>query len=340
MEVLKEERCSRKTFLGDIEVIHYNWKDTMNCSENSNDVLFSFVLPAYKSTYLAEAIDSILGQIYSNFELVIVDDCSPEPIVDIVESYKDSRIRYFRNKTNIGRYDLVRQWNHSIEFAKGDYLILASDDDLYYPEYLTSMFELIQDKPSIDVFRPRIEQINENGIRISTEPIISLELLSQNDILALMSSRRLFSGIAQYVFKRNSLLKCGGFINYPSAWYSDDATIIALSAKGMAIFDKVLFSIRISEINISSDNSLPTLRNKMIATTEYAKFIKKLNLQSSGILLQSIKKGTLGLFNHLSYKALLYSSWVLFCQRSFLFPPLWLIHRIVGRVYHNVFKNY
>ena len=56
-------------------------------------IKYSFVLPAYKAKYFREAIDSILNQTYADFELVIVNDASPEDLDSIVNSYDDKRIR-------------------------------------------------------------------------------------------------------------------------------------------------------------------------------------------------------------------------------------------------------
>ena len=94
---------------------------------------FSFILPAWKGRYLREAILSILNQSYSDFELIVVDDCSPDPLEKIVEAFKDPRIEYHHNEHNIGGRDLVAQWNHCLQYAHGDYVILATDDDLYEP---------------------------------------------------------------------------------------------------------------------------------------------------------------------------------------------------------------
>jgi len=69
-------------------------------------MFFSFVLPAYKATFLKEAIESILAQTYGDFELIIVDDASPEDLGSIVGSFHDSRISYHRNAVNIG----ARTW--------------------------------------------------------------------------------------------------------------------------------------------------------------------------------------------------------------------------------------
>ena len=100
--------------------------------------IFSFVMPAYKVEYLAKAIDSILNQDHIDFELIIVNDASPENLKEIVNIYNDRRILYFENEQNIGGKDLVKNWNHCLSLANGDYIILATDDDMFEPEYLSN----------------------------------------------------------------------------------------------------------------------------------------------------------------------------------------------------------
>ena len=126
-------------------------------------MLFSFVLPAYKAKYLAESIESILSQTYKEFELIIVNDASPEDLDSIVNSFQDTRISYYKNSENIGGKDLVKQWNHCLTYAKGEYVILASDDDLYMPDFLSTFIPLIEKYPQVNVFRARSLDIDGNG---------------------------------------------------------------------------------------------------------------------------------------------------------------------------------
>ena len=126
-------------------------------------VKYSFVLPAYKANYLRESIESILNQTYADFELIIVNDASPEDVDSIVNSFSDSRIQYYKNEKNIGGTDLVAQWNYSISYARGKYLVLASDDDIYSLEFLEKMDTLVQKYPETKVFRPRVKRVDNSG---------------------------------------------------------------------------------------------------------------------------------------------------------------------------------
>ena len=72
-------------------------------------VKYSFVLPAYKAKYLKEAIDSILGQTYTDFELIIVNDASPEDVDSIVAAYDDKRMQYYKNEKNLTYLHIVHR---------------------------------------------------------------------------------------------------------------------------------------------------------------------------------------------------------------------------------------
>lgn len=118
-------------------------------------------MPAWKARFLHEAVGSIVVQTCPDWELVVVDDCSPEPLEEIVKSFGDPRIRYYRNEQNLGGKNLVRQWNHCITFATGDFIVLAADDDIYRPEFCAECLRLIEKYPQVDLIHAPVEQIDE-----------------------------------------------------------------------------------------------------------------------------------------------------------------------------------
>lgn len=230
---------------------------------------YSFVLPAYKARFFREAIDSILAQTYKDFELIIVNDASPEDLDSIVNSYDDSRIRYYVNEQNIGGKDLVAQWNHCLEYAKGEYIILASDDDVYFPQYLEKMDVLVQKYPEVNVFRPRVQRIDENGDILGLESIIS-EYSSLLEFAYARHCNYIQSGIPYYIMKRNALLAMGGYVNYPLAWYADEDIVARMSKDGIVCSPEILFSFRHSGESITTkENDAETLRKKLVATNQY-----------------------------------------------------------------------
>ena len=237
-------------------------------------VKYSFVLPAYKAHFFKEALDSILTQTYKDFELVIVNDASPEDLDSIVEQYDDPRIHYYVNEKNIGGKDLVAQWNHCLEYAQGDYIILASDDDVYHPEYLKKMDKLVCKYPDVNVFRPRVQVINGDGSLMYTHSDAK-ELLNEVEYMYYWMLGKIGSGIPYFIFKKTALLQYGGFINFPSAWGSDDATVIDLAKNRIVFHSDVLFSFRMSGSNISSlKNNKQQLRSKLKAYFYFEKWLK------------------------------------------------------------------
>ena len=101
------------------------------------------LMPAYNGErYLREAIDSVLAQTFSDFELVIVDDRSSDQSFSIAQSYaaKDHRIRLERNNHNLG---LVNNWNRCVDLAKGEWIKFVFQDDLITPDCLEKMIAAV-----------------------------------------------------------------------------------------------------------------------------------------------------------------------------------------------------
>ena len=233
---------------------------------------FSFVLPAYKGRYLHEAIESILTQDSSDFELIVVDDCSPDPILKIVEQFHDSRISYYRNGKNIGGKDLVAQWNHCLEYAKGDYVILATDDDVYESNFLSSFVPLIEKYPEVDLFRARVVNVNSDNKILWIDRCYK-EFLSPLEF-RYHKMHGMLGGIPNYIFRRKALVSIGGFVSLPLAWGSDDVTAIALAGNGVVTSQEHLVRFRWSDINISSDRK-HTGYEKLSARLQQIKWLEE-----------------------------------------------------------------
>ncbi len=112
-------------------------------------VKVSVIMPAYNSEfYIRESIDSVLAQSFTEFELIVVDDGSTDTTAAIVESYTDSRIRLIRQPN--GGVSVAR--NTGLAAARGQYITFLDSDDLYYPDFLKTLYHLIQSNRTEMVF--------------------------------------------------------------------------------------------------------------------------------------------------------------------------------------------
>ena len=84
-------------------------------------------MPAYNcEKYIHQAIDSVLNQTHINFELLIADDCSTDTTKQIIDSYKDPRIKTFHNNINLG---YLKASNKLFSLCKGSYITFQDADD-------------------------------------------------------------------------------------------------------------------------------------------------------------------------------------------------------------------
>lgn len=124
------------------------------------DGLVSIIMPSWNTErFIAEAIQSVLDQTYTNWELIIVDDCSSDNTDEVVASFKDERIKYLHNKKNSGAA-LTR--NKALREAKGEWIAFLDSDDLWMPEKLEHQIDFM-DKNGYSLSFTEYEKIDEES---------------------------------------------------------------------------------------------------------------------------------------------------------------------------------
>ena len=114
-------------------------------STNSQQSLVSVITPTYNSgKFIGKTIESVIGQTYKNWEMIVVDDGSTDDTESIARSYssKDSRIKYLSLGHNSGRPAVPR--NYGIKHANGEYIAFLDSDDLWLPGKLEKQIKLFQ----------------------------------------------------------------------------------------------------------------------------------------------------------------------------------------------------
>ncbi|RYZ21518.1 MAG: glycosyltransferase [Chitinophagaceae bacterium] len=126
----------------------------------------SVVMPVYNaSAFLREAIDSVVRQTFTDWELIVVDDCSTDNSRQIVETYSDQRIRPLYRAQNGG---VVAATNDGLHAARGEYIAIMHADDISHSERLVSEVAWLDAHPEHAVVAAFIEMINESGTPCGT----------------------------------------------------------------------------------------------------------------------------------------------------------------------------
>lgn len=107
------------------------------------DGLVSVIMPSWNTAdFIGESIQSVIDQTYTNWELLIVDDCSTDNTEEVVSSFLDNRIKFFKNDTNVGAA-LTR--NRALREARGEWIAFLDSDDLWKPKKLENQLGFMKD---------------------------------------------------------------------------------------------------------------------------------------------------------------------------------------------------
>ena len=111
--------------------------------------LVSVLMPVYKTApYLREAMDSMLCQTFKDFELIVLNDCSPDNAEEILDAYDDSRIVRYKGENNVGLSNVL---NVGIGMARGKYIARMDSDDISLPNRLQIQVDYLETHSEIDL---------------------------------------------------------------------------------------------------------------------------------------------------------------------------------------------
>lgn len=111
--------------------------------------LVSVLMPVYKTApYLREAMDSMLCQTFKDFELIVLDDCSPDNAEEILDAYDDPRIVRYKGENNVGLSNVL---NVGIGMARGKYIARMDSDDISLPQRLQVQVDYLDKHPDVDL---------------------------------------------------------------------------------------------------------------------------------------------------------------------------------------------
>ena len=131
----------------------------------------SVLMPVYNGErYLAEAIDSILNQTFKDFEFIIINDCSSDNTMKILNTYNDYRIHVINNEVNLG---VAKSLNRGLAVAKGEYIARMDADDISMPNRLLKEADFLANNMNVGLLGTSWISMDEGGKELSTARVYS-----------------------------------------------------------------------------------------------------------------------------------------------------------------------
>lgn len=214
----------------------------------SEQPLVSIITPTYKhEKYILDCIRSVQAQQYTNWELLIINDGSPDNTEELVlkEIKNDPRIYYFKQQ-NIGIQRLGESYNKAFNLSKGEFIAILEGDDVWTSNKLKRQIKAFQEQPEAVLAWGSANSVNENlSEEIKLHPSTDskhTQYYTNSPIPSILNLLFIENYIPALtiLIRRNALEKIGGFIQSHNLPLVDLPTIMALSKLGTFIFDPEL----------------------------------------------------------------------------------------------------
>lgn len=203
---------------------------------------FSVVIPVRNGElYISSTLESILVQINANLEIIILDNCSTDRTVEIARSYHDPRLSIIPSTTDLS---IEENWARILELDLAEYITVIGHDDLYYPDFLGTMAQLIEDCPEASLYHAHFDIIDGAGEVIRPCRKMPYKESAEQFLIGRQRRKRDCYGTG-YVTRTQDFLEAGGFPEYPRLIYSDDVLWYQLASKSSRVCSpRTLFAYR------------------------------------------------------------------------------------------------
>jgi hypothetical protein len=222
-------------------------------------VKLAFVIPLYKTAYLAATLQSLSEQRNKNFTVYIGDDCSPTPPDKIIEEFsKKLNLQYVRFTENVGGINPVRNWNRCLDLVKEEeWISMLPDDDMLSPGVVEEFYQHLPKAANYPIyaFKMGIKEIDNNGV-ITPVSRPSGEMVTNYQFFFNLVKAKDGCSLGDVIYNKKRLLAVGKFAEFPKAWSSDHVTA-SMVAEGGFIYNlpSSYLLFRMSGENISSQVS-------------------------------------------------------------------------------------
>ena len=210
--------------------------------ETRQQVKVSIGIPTYNRAdgYFKETLESALAQTYPDIEIIVADNGSTDNTGELVASYEDPRIKYYRQEKNIDPND---NFNFCLQQAKGDYFLLLHDDDLIDPDFVEACMKEARGRIDLGVIQSGTRLIDHKG-RVLHESPIRLKADTVYGYIKGWFEHKIALYLCSTLYNTKLLKKNGGFRSPHNLFQDVVATVKLVAAGGRAACKDVKASYR------------------------------------------------------------------------------------------------
>lgn len=236
----------------------------------------TIVIPYYKVCFLDAALGSLAQQTNRNFDVFVGDDASLEPPQEVIQKYQNKlKLTYHRFSENLGQTSLVQHWNRCVRKTSSEWIWLFSDDDLISPQCVEAFYKTLEEtSQQFDLYRFDLKIIDQHEALLH-QPLPHPVFETAAEFVFAKLNQGRCSCAVEYIFRRTTFESAKGFVDFPVAWFSDDASWITFARpKGIRTISDGEVSWRQSGLNLSRPNPQHT-GAKLLACRKYLQWLNR-----------------------------------------------------------------
>lgn len=258
----------------------------------------AIVIPAYKINFFGKVLKSLANQTCKEFTLYVGNDGSKDDFKGLLESYQGKiNIVYKYFSENLGRENLVSQWDRCIDMVQDEeWIWLFSDDDFVDNNCVELFYKTKKEQHNIDLYHFNVALVNERDDVIRSDFNDFPKYLDTELFLLGILKQQYHCTVVEFIFRKSTFFRSGRFQSFDLAWCSDISTWIKIgNSNGILNIPNAVVYWRSSQLNISCSHNIDTLKRQFNAQIEFAKWI------CDFLPISSMELQLLALKNHLIF---------------------------------------
>lgn len=226
----------------------------------------SVLIPNYNhAAFLPQCLDAVLGQSFTDFELIVIDDGSTDGSVELLDGYarRDPRVKFHRNPRNMGPLPTL---NRALALARGEYVLGGAADDYLLPGYFEPAMALLREHPHAGACLGLTRNVHDSGLEVGDTPGVWSDrpaYLSPEDVAARIT-RWGVPGTA--IFRKDAFLRAGGYdpgLRWHADWFP---TQVVAARHGVCFLPRHVAVCRITSGAYSASQGSPLVQRQVLRT--------------------------------------------------------------------------